>query len=161
MHARRLTLITPIALLALATTASLCILSGCQSSATMREPNDQSLALVGDWNLITISGTDVRSQLTPGAQAPSLSFTANSQVTGFSGVNRLRGTYDVAAARSGKISLGQLITTRMAGTPAMMRLEQQFLPALGQIDSFSFDQKTGGLYLKKGNDSMLYFTRAK
>ncbi|MBU6414194.1 MAG: META domain-containing protein [Planctomycetes bacterium] len=139
---------------------SLCTLSACQSTATMREGNDQSVPLIGSWTLATMSEPTFSNSLSQGAP-PSLKFDEKGGVTGFSGVNRLSGGYDLGQARTGRISLGHLASTRMAGSPEAMRIENAFLTALSQADSFSIDGGNGILALKRGKDTLVTFSRNK
>lgn len=69
---------------------------------------------------------------------PTLEFGAEGAVGGFSGVNRFRGK---AMLEGDKLSFGPLATTRMAGPPAAMELEQRYLEALGRVAGYEL---TGG-----------------
>jgi len=80
-------------------------------------------ALWGDWTLIAIGGAPLPS----GTEAPTMSVTGDA-VTGFAGVNRFQGTL----GGPGEKLFGPMITTRMAGPPAVMELEHRFLRGLDE-----------------------------
>jgi heat shock protein HslJ len=153
-----------LALLALSCGSALCGLAACQSTATIKDTANMTDRLIGTWTLATIGGTDVASQLSPQRKAPSLTFTTESatigKISGSGGINRLNGSFDPALTTTGSIKLDRMISTRMAGEPAAMQLEARFLHALSKADAFSFDGTTGGLYLKQGSTTLLYFTKA-
>lgn len=52
------------------------------------------------------------------------------RVTGYSGVNRFTGGYEIG--EGGELEIGALASTRRAGPPALMRFETQMLDALGR-----------------------------
>lgn len=76
------------------------------------EPGHQTQALnlaMGQWRFVSIAGTAVRAV---GRQQPYLKFESSKNVvTGFTGCNRLRGSY---TADESTLTFHQLIATRMA-----------------------------------------------
>ncbi len=106
-------------------------LASCGSSRTATTAD-----LSGDWNVVAVNGNDV--VLTDDAEQPYLSFdTANGQISGMAGCNRVMGGFAVAAPADGKLSLGQMGATRMMCPD--MSLEDSILKACGEVASF----KTG------------------
>lgn len=65
-----------------------------------------------------------------------VAFGADGRASGHTGVNRFSAAYE-AAGRA--LSFGSAATTRMAGPPEAMRLEQQFLAALGRVARWEAD----------------------
>ena len=91
-----------------------------------------SLSLTGrEWTLISLHGNNITAQ-----RPPSLRF-EDGRVTGFGGINRLSSSYSSDGAN---LKFGQTITTRMAGDPALMELERNFLNALGVVDGFRIER---------------------
>ena len=76
----------------------------------------------------------------------SLEFGANNAVSGFSGVNRFSGTCTTA---TGQLKFGPLVSTKMGGSPELMKTEQAYFAALASVRNFSLE---GGL-LRLKNDS--------
>ncbi len=94
--------------------------------------------------------------LAAGEKAPSLRFDADGKVSGFGGVNRLFGSTDAAALAAGRLDLGRLASTKMAGPPAAMRLESSFLQSLSRATSFAFDD-AGRLTLSDATGTLMRF----
>ena len=65
---------------------------------------------------------------------------ATGKATGLAGVNRFNGTFKQQDAA---LTFSPLIATRMAGSESDMKLESEFLTALGQVTAWKAD----GLYL--------------
>jgi heat shock protein HslJ len=61
---------------------------------------------------------------------PSAAFDADGSVSGSTGINRFRATYRVVGD---ELTLGQTMSTRMAGPPVAMAQEQLWLEVLGQV----------------------------
>ena len=143
--------------------ASLSTLGGCQSGGNAAGgASDMTNAiekLAGDWVLKQIEGTDVASLLPAGAKAPSLNFGSDGRVSGFGGVNRLAGGLDLGALTKGDFKLGQMISTKMAGPPESMQLEDRFTRLLGEATGLKFGSGDS-LSLTKGGTSLLDFVRA-
>ena len=95
----------------------------------------------GKWVLVSMNSNGA----IPGANL-SLEFGANNSVSGFSGVNRFSGTCTTA---TGQLKFGQFVSTKMAGSPKLMKTEQAYLAALASVRNFSLE---GGL-LRLNNDS--------
>jgi len=150
-----------LALISLSCGGMVCGLAACQTAATSKDTANMTDLLLGEWTLTTIGSTDIARQISPGGKVPSLTFTADGKITGTGGINRLMGSFDPAASASGNLTLGRMASTLMAGEPGAMQLENQFLAALGKVDSFTFLPRSNGLFLKQGKETLLTFTRTK
>ena len=95
----------------------------------------------GKWVLVSMNSNGA----IPSANL-SLEFAANNAVSGFGGVNRFSGTCTTA---TGQLKFGPLVSTKMAGSPELMKTEQAYLAALASVRNFSLE---GGL-LRLKNDS--------
>jgi heat shock protein HslJ len=80
-----------------------------------------------EWTLISLNGKSVAVE-----KPPTVKFEAG-RASVFGGINRLSATCEVS---EGKVSFGNLISTKMAGEPALMELESNFAKALAGVDSF-------------------------
>lgn len=86
----------------------------------------------GEWNIIEINGAAVVPA--QGQELPFIGFdTATGKVFGYSGCNRMMGSFDVNA-QPGTIDLGHLASTRMACPD--MTVEQNVLNALSQVRGY-------------------------
>jgi len=114
---------------ALACLALLLWLPACASSPVeaARGPGD----FIGTWQLAELGGDEVEPPAGD-AQAAGFTLTEDGTLSGFGGVNRISGELDPDALVHGRFELGPIISTRMAGPPALMDLEHQFLEVLGQ-----------------------------
>lgn len=116
---------------------------------------DEPVAVVGtDWVLEKLGGKPVAAEGRGGI--PTLRIDkADDRVTasGHAGVNRFRGTATIG--EDGKLRFGPLMTTRMAGPPEAMDLEQRFLEALGKTESHAIAD--GRLVLSGGGKPLLEF----
>ena len=74
-----------------------------------------------DWAVTTIDGESVE------GRPPSLRFAADGSLSGFTGVNRMFGRYEI---RDGLLAVVGVGVTRMAGPPAAMQLESRILDAI-------------------------------
>lgn len=83
--------------------------------------------LVGDWQLTKLG--DQKIELTD--ESPDLSVTAEGKVSGSTGVNRFGG---MLATKAPPL-FGPLFTTRRAGEPAAMKIESDYVKALGKATS--------------------------
>jgi heat shock protein HslJ len=118
--------------------------------------------LAGEWALTQLGGKDIASMLAaiPNGSAPTLNFAKDGAVGGFSGVNRIGGgKLDPAALAQGKLSLGNMFSTKMAGPPAAMQLENDFLGALNKVSSFRLTDGGKGLSLTDGASELLRFAK--
>ena len=95
----------------------------------------------GKWVLVSMNSNGAIS----GANL-SLEFGANNAVSGFSGVNRFSGTCTTA---TGQLKFGPLVSTKMGGSPELMKTEQAYFAALASVRNFSLES---GL-LRLTNDS--------
>jgi heat shock protein HslJ len=123
---------------------------------------DPLTQLAGEWALTQLGGNNIASTLStiPGGKAPSLNFAKDGAVGGFSGVNRIGGgKLDPAALAQGKLSLGNLFSTKMAGPPEAMKLENDFLAALGKATNFKLLDGGKGLSLSDGASELLRFAK--
>jgi heat shock protein HslJ len=73
----------------------------------------------------------------PGTRKLFLHLTDDGKAQGFSGVNRFNGTYTTGANDALKFS--QMTSTRMAGPPATMKLEDSFLKVLTTTTNYRRD----------------------
>jgi len=88
--------------------------------------------LEGDWNIVELNGAALVP--TTGAEVPNIGFnTATGQVYGYSGCNRMSGSFDVTA-KPGTIDLSRLVSTRMACPD--MTTEQNVLNTLSQVSGY-------------------------
>ncbi len=55
-------------------------------------------------------------------------------LTIFGGVNRMSGSY--ALIDNGSVTLGQLVSTKMAGPPVLMELEHDFSQMMASVNGF-------------------------
>lgn len=112
-------------------------------------------ALAGDWKLASLNGNPVVSATAPGpgARVPGFSITPEGGFSGLAGVNRMSSRLDLAKLASGEFSLGPIATTKMAGPPELMKLEDAFTAALGNARRFSL--KDRALLLKDGTGAEL------
>ena len=96
-------------------------------------PLTEKQTMHGEWKLKTIDGDE----LPTGVDIPELTITSDGTVSGHTSVNRLMGKLS-AAGKAGPL-FGTLATTRRAGSPVAMQLEQRYTDALGKADSFKID----------------------
>lgn len=95
----------------------------------------------GTWVLVSMNSKGA----IPGANL-SLEFGANNAVSGFSGVNQFSSTCTTSTRQ---LKFGPLMSTKMAGSPELMKTEQAYFAALASVRTFSLQ---GGL-LRLKNDS--------
>ena len=79
------------------------------------------------WTLVTLNGTKISVE-----KKPTMKFSGGKLVI-FGGINRLNGSY---ALVNDAVIMGQLISTKMAGPPELMKLENEFAKALASVDKF-------------------------
>jgi heat shock protein HslJ len=111
-------------------------------------------ALTGTWQLVLIDGSEPAVEL---PSPPTIEFTEDGNVAGSSGVNRYTTQIDIEQLAAGKLSLGEVATTRMAGPPLAMVLEGTFLARLASISTYTIEGNTLRFYA--GDDEVLTFTR--
>lgn len=79
------------------------------------------------WTLTTLNGKKVDIE-----KPPTMKF-ANGKLSIFGGINRLSGSY---ALVGDSVTMGEIVSTKMAGDPALMELENNFTKALASVDGF-------------------------
>ena len=79
------------------------------------------------WTLTTLNGKKVDIE-----KPPTMKF-ANGRLSIFGGINRLSGSY---ALVGDSVTMGEIVSTKMAGDPALMELENNFTKALASVDGF-------------------------
>ena len=80
-----------------------------------------------EWTLAELNGKPVVA-----GKPPTLTF-EDGRVSAFGGVNRLSGTYTL---EDHTVTFGSLVSTKMAGEPALMELENNFAKALATVDGY-------------------------
>jgi|SRR6187551_3431464 len=84
------------------------------------------------WKLVELNGHPVGEN-----KLPSLTLNATTgQVSGMAGINHFNGTFKQQEAA---LTFGPMIATRMAGPESAMKLESEFLTALGRVTSWKAD----------------------
>ncbi len=81
-----------------------------------------------EWALVSLNGEPVVSD-----KPPTMKF-QRGKVAIFGGVNRLSGSY--ALIDNGSITLGQLVSTKLAGPPGLMELERNFSKTMASVNGF-------------------------
>jgi hypothetical protein len=79
------------------------------------------------WTLLTLNGGKIDLE-----KPPTMEF-AHGSLAIFGGINRLSGSY---ALVGDSVTMGELVSTRMAGPPALMELEREFAQTLASVDGF-------------------------
>lgn len=156
----RTLILVPIVLVIVAVV--LIMLTACKSSstpsATAPATRTPSLTdLLGEWKLSKLEGQDITSMLPAQARAPSLSFGGDGKVTGYTGVNQLSSSLDLASLTRGQFKLGPAITTRMAGPAESMAVESKFTSALQRATNAKVGNNS--LTLTDGVTDLLSFVR--
>jgi heat shock protein HslJ len=113
-------------------------------------PSDQPTSeLAGtDWTLVDMGGTGDFARL-----VPTLHFGLDGMVSGFAGCNKFSGPYTVSGS---DLTVGSLVTTKMACERPASAVEAEILAALAGVDSWSIGEN-GQLTL--GGDVPLTLTR--
>ena len=78
-----------------------------------------------EWTPKSLNGKAVAPE-----RPPTMKF-ANGKVAIFGGVNRLTGSYALVGE---SVTLGELMSTRMAGPPALVKLETSFSKTMSFVD---------------------------
>jgi heat shock protein HslJ len=149
--------------------AALCVLSallvsfggismtGCSSTgiAGLAAGKDPLSQLAGEWTLSQLGGSPIAGLLA-GGKAPTLNFAKDGVVSGFGGVNRFGGgKVDASQLAQGNLNLGNMFSTKMAGSPEAMKLESDYLAALSNAKSFKLMDGGKGLSLTDGASELL------
>ncbi|MGP1346174.1 MAG: META domain-containing protein [Phycisphaerales bacterium] len=148
------------------------IVTGCSSAgdpnASGGNTDDASLpapatAILGDWALIAIEGTSLNDFDLQGLRAtPSINIEPDGRVGGNAGVNRWFSSLNLAQLAQGRFAIGPAGSTKMAGPPSAMQIEDRFLGALARAARFDLDalQRNDNLRLLSGDgDELLHFVR--
>jgi len=133
----------------LITAAFLLPLLGCRNTHI----GASALPLTGtQWSLMELNGSSPAES--EGLRTPTLLLGAEEKrASGTSGINRYSGSFDVDGAR---LKFGMFMGTRMVGPPAAMGVEDAFLKALGQVDSWKITAEQ--LELSSGETVLLRFS---
>lgn len=108
---------------------------GDAAEAEPTPPEAETSTPVGrTWALRTLLGAAA-----VGERTPALEFLADGRLAVFGGVNRLVGAWK---REDGKLSIGPVAGTRMAGPEPLMRQEQALAEVLGRIDAWRVEGKT-------------------
>jgi heat shock protein HslJ len=126
--------------------ALLLVTTGCRSVGTDRL-GGTSWRLTG-WSISAIN---------PAEFTITLGFD-DGTAAGQSAVNSYGGSY--AEGRGGKLELGEIASTLMAGPEPAMEAEAAYYELLGRVDSYTMDNSTLTLRDEDGND-LLIFTAAQ
>jgi heat shock protein HslJ len=112
----------------------------------------EALTRPDGWQVASIDADDLDEPF------PALVLDADGTVTGSTGVNRIRGTYEFVG---GMLEIGSLATTRMAGDTDAMEREHHFLAVLAEPLAVRWDDGTlvlesdaGQLRLEPGPDEI-------
>ncbi len=88
---------------------------------------DVNSAANKEWTLVTLNGKEVKTE-----KPPTMKF-AKGRLAIFGGINQLSGSY---ALVHDKVTMGEIMSTRMAGPPELMELESNFAKALRSVNGF-------------------------
>jgi heat shock protein HslJ len=80
-----------------------------------------------EWTLVSLNGKPVAAD-----KAPTMKF-AKGRVSIFGGINRLSGSY---ALVGDSVTMGEIVSTKMAGDPALMEQEGAFAKALASVNGY-------------------------
>jgi heat shock protein HslJ len=85
------------------------------------------------WNVVELDG-----EMVPLEKIPTLQLDPNStRVVAFGAVNQLSGTYELKAGHGGgNLTFGPMVSTKMAGPPNQMKVEEHFLQMLGSVTGY-------------------------
>lgn len=81
-----------------------------------------------EWVLVKLNGQPIKVE-----QPPTMKFQGGT-LSIFGGVNRLSGSYALIDNQS--VTLGKLVSTKMAGPPELMELERNFSKTMARVDAF-------------------------
>jgi putative lipoprotein len=129
----------PVVALAI-TIVPLAMMTRCTATPKPSDPAAEARAaraaaapgLVGtSWNCLAIGTTKLT-----GPNPPSLAFGTDGRVSGFGGVNRYGGPWEM---KDGTLHFGDMFCTRMGGPPERMELETRYLAALARVTGARLD----------------------
>ncbi len=145
-------------LTALVLGASLAALPACSSTEKSQSLSGIA-ALAGEWKLDAIEGKPLPVEVAQSPRVPELTFTADGNMSGSGGVNRLMSKVNLPELEKGNLVLSPVASTMMAGTPIAMETETRIIKALGAARTFKVSGKT--LTISDGKKDLLSFTRAR
>lgn len=130
------------------------LLSGClQTSAPATDSSDTTVAITDQrWQLVSVRGSDARLGTT--VQPPWLELLSDGRVLGYTGCNRLQGSYTLDG---NNLTFPPLAMTRKA-CMANRELERGFTDGLGDTRRYQIDGSQ--LVLLKGEMELLRFDPA-
>ena len=126
--------------------------ASAETSEKGTEPADVPAELTGSWTLVAVDGRPVPEV----GETPMLQIFRDGTAAGISGVNQFQTQLD---AGDGRLSFGPVATTKMAGPPEAMALEDSFLTHLEAVSSYAVEGTTLRLWV--GDDEALTFERAE
>jgi heat shock protein HslJ len=106
--------------------------------------------LAGSWTLVEIDGAPV----TKAGKTPTMDVLEDGTVSGIGGVNRYSTRLEVT---EGRIDFGPTASTKMAGPPEAMALENAFFTRLGSVSNYQIESES--LRLWAGDNEALTFER--
>lgn len=107
--------------------------SGCKLVDPPLKSDPSSIdAISGQWQIERVNGVLVSLVIPSGGRAATLTLEIEGSFTAFAGINRLNGTVNTNALGDGIWEAGPVVTTKMAGPPELMELEQSVLSALAE-----------------------------
>jgi heat shock protein HslJ len=111
-----------------------------------------------------MAGTDIEPRLAEFdiSDTPSMTIGDDGRASGFGGVNRWFGSVNLREVGSGIFEFGPVGSTMMAGPPAAMALERDFLSALDAVQAFdprALDTDTLRLLSASGGELLLFSRR--
>lgn len=111
--------------------------------AEVCDMTDVNQAAHKEWTLTTLNGNKILAK-----KPPTMKF-ANGKLVIFGGINRLTASY---ALVDNSVTLGSLVSTKMAGDPQAMELEKDLVKTLASVDAF---QVNGDDLILSGNGTVV------
>jgi heat shock protein HslJ len=96
-----------------------------------------------EWTLTTLNGKEILAE-----KPPTMKF-EHGKLSVFGGINRLSGSY---ALVDNTVTMGSLVSTKMAGDPALMELEANLAKALASVDA---SRVSGGVLTLSSNGTVV------
>ncbi len=115
---------------------SMAVIMGSSSRAAQTNPLQWT-----EWTLTT-----------PSVTKPTLIF-GDKSASGFSGCNQFSGAFKL---EGNKISFSKLVSTKRACEPALMKLEQKFMAALGKVNAYTLSKNGKSLSLRGAGVSLRF-----
>lgn len=129
-----------------------CSVGGCKSQPRGEgEPVPLHAVRGINWRLVTLG-----KQAVPEKPEITLTLAEDGKIHGSTGVNRYFGSYESPAA--GSLRFGQMGSTRMAGEPAAMQRETDFVNTMERVRGYTVEGNT--LNLNDGTATILVFRRS-